>query len=130
MRPIWDLDVTWQFEARCRGSDANLFFSPTHLESKEERHLREAQAKSICSTCTPSPRSSTTGATKAGSSSRSTSRATSRAPSRSSSARRPDVATPEARLAELGITLPEPPAAVAAYVPALVHGGLVWVSGQ
>ena len=40
------------------------------------------------------------------------------------------MATPDERLAELGVTLPEPPAAVAAYVPAVVHGGLVWVSGQ
>ena len=38
--------------------------------------------------------------------------------------------SPEERLAELGLTLPEPPAAVAAYVPALVHAGLIWVSGQ
>ncbi|MGH2728840.1 MAG: RidA family protein, partial [Actinomycetota bacterium] len=38
--------------------------------------------------------------------------------------------TPDERLGELGITLPEPPAAVAAYVPAVVHGGLIWVSGQ
>ncbi len=37
---------------------------------------------------------------------------------------------PEDKLAELGLTLPEAPAAVAAYVPAVVHGGLVWVSGQ
>ena len=36
----------------------------------------------------------------------------------------------EARLSELGITLPEPPTAVAAYVPTVVHGGLVFVSGQ
>lgn len=36
----------------------------------------------------------------------------------------------EDRLAELGITLPEPPAAIAAYVPTVVHGGLIWVSGQ
>lgn len=38
--------------------------------------------------------------------------------------------TPEERLVELGLTLPEPPAAVAAYVPAVVHAGLIWVSGQ
>lgn len=38
--------------------------------------------------------------------------------------------TPEERIASLGITLPEPAAAVAAYVPFVVHGGLVWVSGQ
>ncbi|MEX2558037.1 MAG: RidA family protein [Actinomycetota bacterium] len=37
---------------------------------------------------------------------------------------------PEDRLAELGLTLPEAPAAVAAYVPAVVHAGLIWVSGQ
>ncbi len=36
----------------------------------------------------------------------------------------------EARLAELGITLPEPPKAVASYVPFVVHDGIVFVSGQ
>lgn len=51
MRQTWDLDIAWQFEARCRGSDANLFFSPTHLETKEERHQREALAKTICAEC-------------------------------------------------------------------------------
>jgi enamine deaminase RidA (YjgF/YER057c/UK114 family) len=40
------------------------------------------------------------------------------------------VPTPDERLSALGITLPEPPAAVAAYVPAVVHRGLIWVSGQ
>jgi enamine deaminase RidA (YjgF/YER057c/UK114 family) len=40
------------------------------------------------------------------------------------------VATPEERLASLGVTLPEPPAALAAYVPYVVHNGLIWVSGQ
>lgn len=36
----------------------------------------------------------------------------------------------EKRLAELGIELPEPPVAIAAYLPAVVQNGLVWVSGQ
>lgn len=36
----------------------------------------------------------------------------------------------EARLAELGITLPEPAMPLAAYVPVVVHGGLAHVSGQ
>lgn len=36
----------------------------------------------------------------------------------------------EARLKELGISLPEPPAAVAAYIPALVAGNLCYTSGQ
>jgi len=34
------------------------------------------------------------------------------------------------RLSELGIRLPEPPAPVAAYVPAVQTGNLVFVSGQ
>ena len=34
------------------------------------------------------------------------------------------------RLAELGITLPQPAAPVAAYVPAVEHGGLLHISGQ
>jgi enamine deaminase RidA (YjgF/YER057c/UK114 family) len=38
--------------------------------------------------------------------------------------------TVEARLAELGLTLPPVAAPVAAYVPALVDGNLVYTSGQ
>lgn len=37
---------------------------------------------------------------------------------------------PEERLAELGLTLPEPAAPVAAYVPAVRTGNLVYISGQ
>jgi enamine deaminase RidA (YjgF/YER057c/UK114 family) len=36
----------------------------------------------------------------------------------------------EARLAELGLVLPEPAAPVAAYVPVVIAGGLAHVSGQ
>lgn len=36
----------------------------------------------------------------------------------------------DARLKELGITLPEPPAPVASYVPYVVSGNLVFISGQ
>ncbi len=36
----------------------------------------------------------------------------------------------DAKLAELGITLPEPAAPVAAYVPVVIAGGLAHVSGQ
>jgi enamine deaminase RidA (YjgF/YER057c/UK114 family) len=36
----------------------------------------------------------------------------------------------DARLAELGLVLPEPAAPVAAYVPVVVAGGLAHVSGQ
>ncbi|MBO0979938.1 RidA family protein [Microbacterium sp. SD291] len=38
--------------------------------------------------------------------------------------------TVSARLGELGIELPAVAAPVAAYVPAVVHGGLVYTSGQ
>lgn len=38
--------------------------------------------------------------------------------------------SPEERLAQLGLVLPAPPQPVAAYVPAVVVGGLVFVSGQ
>jgi enamine deaminase RidA (YjgF/YER057c/UK114 family) len=38
--------------------------------------------------------------------------------------------TPEERLADLGVTLPEPPAPVAAYVPWVRTGNLVITSGQ
>ncbi|MEZ0495879.1 RidA family protein [Sphingomonas sp. IW22] len=34
------------------------------------------------------------------------------------------------RLAELGLTLPEAAAPVAAYVPTVIHGGLLHISGQ
>jgi enamine deaminase RidA (YjgF/YER057c/UK114 family) len=36
----------------------------------------------------------------------------------------------EARLAKLGITLPPVTPPAYDYVPAIVHGGLVWISGQ
>ena len=38
--------------------------------------------------------------------------------------------TASARLLELGITLPPVTAPLAAYVPAVAHGGLAWSSGQ
>jgi len=38
--------------------------------------------------------------------------------------------TPEARLAELGIELPDVPAAIANYVPAVRSGNLVFLAGQ
>lgn len=36
----------------------------------------------------------------------------------------------EAKLQELGVTLPTPPAPVASYVPYVISGNLVYVSGQ
>ncbi len=40
------------------------------------------------------------------------------------------MSTPEARLIDLGITLPEPMKAVANYVPFVITGNLLFVSGQ
>lgn len=40
------------------------------------------------------------------------------------------MSSPESRLAELGITLPEPMAAVANYVPFVISGNQLFVSGQ
>ncbi|HEY9839367.1 MAG: RidA family protein [Candidatus Sericytochromatia bacterium] len=36
----------------------------------------------------------------------------------------------DARLQELGLSLPTPPKPVAAYVPAVLHNGLLYISGQ
>lgn len=40
------------------------------------------------------------------------------------------MSTPADRLRELGLTLPEPPKPVAAYIPAVRTGNLIFVSGQ
>jgi WhiB family transcriptional regulator, redox-sensing transcriptional regulator len=50
-RQEWDEDISWQQGAACRGADVNLFFTPSHLESKEEREMREDEAKAICAIC-------------------------------------------------------------------------------
>jgi len=36
----------------------------------------------------------------------------------------------EAKLNEMGLSLPVPPKPVAAYIPALLHNGLLYISGQ
>lgn len=45
-------------------------------------------------------------------------------------ARMTDSPSPDARIAELGLDLPEPARPVAAYVPTVEAGGLLYVSGQ
>jgi WhiB family redox-sensing transcriptional regulator len=50
-RPEWNEDIAWQDQALCRGANADLFFAPHHLERKEEREAREAQAKAVCARC-------------------------------------------------------------------------------
>lgn len=46
------------------------------------------------------------------------------------SAASPSASSPSGRLAELGLTLPQAAAPVAAYVPAVEAGGLLHISGQ
>jgi WhiB family transcriptional regulator, redox-sensing transcriptional regulator len=41
----------WQWQAACRGEDSSLFFAPNYPETKEEKTIRERQAKGICSRC-------------------------------------------------------------------------------
>jgi enamine deaminase RidA (YjgF/YER057c/UK114 family) len=41
-----------------------------------------------------------------------------------------DDAEVDAKLAELGLELPPPPEAIAAYLPVVVHGGFAFVAGQ
>lgn len=50
-RPVWEEDVNWQDRALCRGANADLFFAPHHVEKKEDREAREAQAKAVCARC-------------------------------------------------------------------------------
>lgn len=44
-------DTTWRVAALCRGDDAVHFFAPNHMERKEEKDLREGQARAICGKC-------------------------------------------------------------------------------
>ena len=48
---IHSWEYGWQWRAACRGEDANLFFPPNHVEEKQDRVLRERQAKELCATC-------------------------------------------------------------------------------
>ena len=43
--------VDWQLKAACRGPQAAVFFPPSRPERREEKRMREANAKAICTTC-------------------------------------------------------------------------------
>ncbi len=41
----------WQLKAACRGPRSSVFFPPASGERRDQRDLREARAKVICSDC-------------------------------------------------------------------------------
>ena len=45
------VDDAWQMKAACRGPQADVGFSATHFERKDEKLDREHRAKAICTTC-------------------------------------------------------------------------------
>jgi len=44
-------DTTWRAAALCRADEAAHFFAPNHMERKQEKDLRESQARAICGQC-------------------------------------------------------------------------------
>ena len=46
---------SWRVRAACRGPETSLFFPPASSERHDERHQREARAKSICRQCPVQP---------------------------------------------------------------------------
>lgn len=44
-------EQTWQLRALCRGPQRILFFPPSHFERKDDKELREQQAKRLCGEC-------------------------------------------------------------------------------
>jgi WhiB family redox-sensing transcriptional regulator len=46
-----DWEMTWQYDAACRGEEAELFFAPNYFERKDEKESRENRAKAVCARC-------------------------------------------------------------------------------
>ena len=42
---------TWRGHAECRRDNAVHFFAPAHFERKQEKDLREGQARALCRAC-------------------------------------------------------------------------------
>ena len=42
---------TWRGRAECRRDNAVHFFAPAHFERKDEKDLREGQARALCRAC-------------------------------------------------------------------------------
>jgi len=49
--PSLAAEPTWRADARCRHESAVHFFSPGHLERREEKHSRESAARALCGAC-------------------------------------------------------------------------------
>ena len=45
------MQPTWRGRAECRRDNAVHFFAPSHFERKEEKDLREGQARALCRAC-------------------------------------------------------------------------------
>ena len=45
------VEPTWRGNAECRRTNAVHFFAPAHFERKEEKDLREGQARALCRAC-------------------------------------------------------------------------------
>ena len=44
-------EPAWRGAAECRRANGVHFFAPTHFERKEEKDLREGQARALCRAC-------------------------------------------------------------------------------
>jgi hypothetical protein len=45
------VEPAWRGDAECRRTNAVHFFAPAHFERKEEKDLREGQARALCRAC-------------------------------------------------------------------------------
>ena len=45
------VEPTWRGNAECRRTNAVHFFAPAHFERKDEKDLREGQARALCRAC-------------------------------------------------------------------------------
>jgi WhiB family transcriptional regulator, redox-sensing transcriptional regulator len=48
---VLHVEELWQAKAACRGPHTSMFFPPSHFERKDDKEIRESQAKAICASC-------------------------------------------------------------------------------
>lgn len=48
---VLHVEELWQAKAACRGPQTSMFFPPSHFERKDDKEMRESQAKAICASC-------------------------------------------------------------------------------